>query len=52
MTAPIQTLVERAVEARVLSDPQSAAYWAYHTARMSFFVSQVRAGGWAGRLQA
>ncbi|KAG2430118.1 hypothetical protein HXX76_010217 [Chlamydomonas incerta] len=44
MTAPLQTLVERAVAARVLSDPQSAAYWAYHTARMSFFVSQAAAG--------
>ncbi|KAG2447858.1 hypothetical protein HYH02_007314 [Chlamydomonas schloesseri] len=44
MTAPLQTLVERAVAARVLSDPQSTAYWAYHTARMSFFVSQAAAG--------
>eukprot|EP00198_Chlamydomonas_reinhardtii_P006153 XP_001695489.1 predicted protein [Chlamydomonas reinhardtii] len=50
MTAPIQTLVERAVEARVLSDPQSAAYWAYHTARMSFFVSQAAAGVFAHHL--
>lgn len=37
----VKELIRQASESAVLRDPQATAYWAYHTARISFFVGQV-----------
>ncbi|KXZ46713.1 hypothetical protein GPECTOR_41g677 [Gonium pectorale] len=40
LTASAQQLVQQVLTTGLLGGPQSAAYWTYHTARMSFFISQ------------
>ncbi|KAG2484732.1 hypothetical protein HYH03_016479 [Edaphochlamys debaryana] len=42
--APLQDLVQRVAAPSLLGDPRAAAYWAYHTARLGFFIGQAAAG--------
>ncbi|GLC55741.1 hypothetical protein PLESTB_001020700 [Pleodorina starrii] len=42
--ANLQQLVRQASESAVLRDPRAASYWAYHTARMTFFIGQAATG--------
>ncbi|GIL58513.1 hypothetical protein Vafri_13460 [Volvox africanus] len=44
LPATLQQLVQQTSDSAVLRDPQAAAYWAYHTARMSFFIGQAVTG--------
>ncbi|GLI61171.1 hypothetical protein VaNZ11_003459 [Volvox africanus] len=50
LPATLQQLVQRTSDSAVLRDPRAAAYWAYHTARMSFFIGQAVTGLFAHHL--
>ncbi|KAG2483076.1 hypothetical protein HYH03_018017 [Edaphochlamys debaryana] len=42
--APLQDLVQRGGRPLPAGGPRAAAYWAYHTARLGFFIGQAAAG--------